>query len=58
MAKTQIEKSHEKLIGFLKRVIASSDKIYGAARRSHTAQRHYDEAVRLVADAEKIKSSS
>lgn len=55
MAKLTIKKSHSDLVAFIKRLIKSSDKIYGSSGRSYTAQRHYDEAKKLIERAERAE---
>ena len=56
--KDELRKSHDAMLTFLKKVTTYSDQVYGESRRLPAAQRHYNEAQRLIARAEQITAQT
>lgn len=51
--KSNLAKSHDEMLAFLERLIVNSDKFPGG--RTPTAQRHYNKAKKLAAQAHKVR---
>lgn len=53
MRQPAIVKSHAEMTKFLERLVRHSDRIYGNLR-APAANKHYDEAVKLIAKAKAL----